>query len=124
MSRQQQWAAAAHKQVKAFAGDKDAAKLKTLCMKAPGLIHQSGLAQALAFLRSRDGIIGKTFVDAIADVYAAGKGGTQDNLVNRALTTDDLAAYMALTADVADVAAWMRRFAQIELKGVDEADPE
>ena len=101
-------------------------------MKTPNLIHQSGLAQAVVFLRSREKKIGETFVNALASekkigetfvnalasVYSKANPSVKSGeaLMKMALTEASLQSYMVLTADVADVAAWMRRFAQIELK--------
>jgi len=121
MSRQRVWAAAAHDEVTKFRNG-DEAKLRTLCMKTPSLIHQSGLAQALVFLRSRDKEIGKGFVDALARVLSKtrSEASSGKKLQDLALGEGDLSSYMALTQDVSDVAAWMRRFAQIELKGDDQ----
>ena len=120
MSRQRRMALAAHEAVQAFKKSTDQSKLRTLCMKTPSLIHQSGLAQALVFLRSREGQIGRDFVNALAKVHEAnGFNGNGQALVNDALAENDLQKYMVLTSAIADVAAWMRRFAQIELKEED-----
>ena len=118
MSRQRTWAAAAHAEVMKVRDTNDQGKIHTLCMKTPSLIHQSGLAQAVVFLRSREKNIGKDFVDMLARVLATTRDGVNngDKLQKLALGEADLSAYMALTQDVSDVAAWLRRFAQIELK--------
>lgn len=117
MSRQRTWAAAAHAEVIKVRDTDDQSKIRTLCMKTPSLIHQSGLAQAIVFLRSREKN-GKDFVDMLARVLATTRDGVNrgDDLQKLALGEGDLSAYMALTQDVSDVAAWLRRFAQIELK--------
>lgn len=118
MSRQRTWAAATHAEVMKIKGSDNESKLRTLCMKTPSLIHQSGLAQAIVFLRSRDKKIGQDFVDMLARVLATTRDNvnTGEKLQKMALGEGDLSAYMALTQDVSDVAAWLRRFAQIELK--------
>ena len=119
-SRQRVWASAAHEQISGFKGGDEEAKLRTLCMKTPSLIHQSGLAQALIFLQSREKEIGKRFVKALAAAYAPkGTHLSGEELVKKALNEDSLQGYMVLTSDISDVAAWMRRFAQIELKKQD-----
>lgn len=118
MSRQRTWAAEAHAEVMKVARTSDQGKIRTLCMKTPSLIHQSGLAQAIVFLRSREKGIGKDFVDMLARVLGTTREGVNsgEKLQKMALGEGDLSAYMALTQDVSDVAAWLRRFAQIELK--------
>ncbi len=118
MTRQQKWAKEALKRVQAYQGP-DEKKYRTLCMRTPALIQQSGLVQALAFLRARDGEEGKRFCSDLAAVYApeqAAKGDPGERLQTLAQSTDALLAYMTLTRDLIDVAIWMRRFAQAELK--------
>jgi CRISPR/Cas system CMR-associated protein Cmr5 small subunit len=113
MSRQREQAARVHERVRGYKGNGEA-KLRTLCMKTPALIHQSGLAQALVFLRSRDGEHGERFVADLAHGLGRSDVKTGDALIKKALQTP-MTEYMVLTASVADVAAWFRRFAQIEL---------
>src|SRR5690554_2797521 len=115
MSRQRTWAAAAHAEVMKIKGSDNESKLRTLCMKTPSLIHQSGLAQAIVFLRSRDKKIGECYVNTLASVLVKTREdvGSGEELQKQALGETDLSAYMALTQDVSDVAAWLRRFAQI-----------
>lgn len=116
MSRQRKQAARAHERVLGYKGGSEA-KLRTLCMKTPSLIHQSGLAQALVFLQSRDDN-GKRFVNDLAYALNHPKCDTGDALIKRALN-EPMVEYMVLTAAVADVSAWFRRFAQIELESND-----
>lgn len=118
MTRQQQWAKAALARVDAVKGDGDEAKFKTLCMTTPALLQQSGLVQGLAFLWARDKDLGKRFVGDLAAVYRGGKAeGSGRKLLDDAQGEEDLRKYMAMTADLIDVAIWFRRFAQAELKG-------
>ena len=119
-SRQRVWASAAHNEILRFKDTPHEAKIATLCMNTPSLIHQSGLAQALVFLQSRKEKDGQRFIDAMTAVYlSAGLKLEKSCLVDEALTKDSLQGYMVLTSDISDVAAWMRRFAQIELKKQD-----
>lgn len=113
MTRQQAWAKAAFDAVRGVADARDATlekKYATHCMKAPTLLRQAGLVQAIAFLRTR-GPEGKRYVDDLAK--ALGKDTTR-------LQTDAHSAalpdYMRLTRDAAGAASWFRRFAQAELK--------
>lgn len=123
-SRQRKWAHEAYQQVVNYRGHELEKKIRTLCMKAPSLIHQSGLAQAVVFLRAREGKVGQNFVDMLASVLRQTRGDMKDGaqLQTRALSIADLNEYMALTQDVSDVAAWLRRFAQIELKQEESSD--
>lgn len=120
-TRQQRWSLSAHQAVRAFAKDtKDKQKkLKTYCMKMPALIQRSGAVQALAFVVSR-GDEGREFTDALAGTYDAKLKGRQ--LLTKAQEADQLSHYLALSRDLLEIAAWYRRFAQIELADVDEHD--
>jgi CRISPR/Cas system CMR-associated protein Cmr5 small subunit len=115
MNRQRDYARKAHEKVLSFKTDNDMSKLKTLCMKSPALLHQSGLAQAFVFLESR-GRYGVTYLNAVCDVQG---GQTLDayraSFLKAGLPLSD---YMRMTQEMADVMAWMRRFAQVELKDV------
>jgi len=122
MTRQQDWARRAHKLVHNRAkGTKDErAKYKTHCMKLPTLLQQSGLIQALVFLRTRENP-GPAFCDEIAVVYGRSELSDGAALVSRAENAP-LPEYLALSRDIADVSVWFRRFAQIELADVPEVD--
>lgn len=120
MTRQQKWAAGALERVKEYHDAPREQQYRTLCMKMPVLIHQSGLVQALAFVRARSdpkkGDVGKAFCSDLARVY--GNHAAQDP--GATLSTDaqgaPLPRYLLLTRDVIAVATWFRRFAQSELK--------
>jgi CRISPR type III-B/RAMP module-associated protein Cmr5 len=96
-------------------------KYRSLCMKAPMLIKQSGLVQALAFFRSReDDVEARLFVDHLAAVYTAGGGqGAADGaaLQRKAHGAATLGDYLALSRELVEISVWMRRFAQSELSG-------
>ena len=113
MTRQQQWSIKAHARVTAIRGEgeKVAAKYNTYARKMPSLIQRSGLIQALVFVESRKGA-GEQFCDDLAHTY--GCGGGREELRDRAQKAP-LAEYLALSRDLAAVALWFRRFAQIEL---------
>ncbi len=119
-TRQQRWSLAAHSAVKGFRakGDDAKKKLKTFCMKTPALIQRSGTVQALAFLLSRKGH-GSDMADSLAKTLGSAKSGNE--LLERAQKMD-LPDYLALTRDLLEVAAWFRRFAQIELADVREEE--
>ncbi len=115
-TRQQRWSLAAHGAVKAFRQDPDVKKLKSLCMKAPALIQRSGAVQAIAFLQSRKQI-GDKMASALAAALTPGEKGA--GLLERAQKMK-LPEYLALTRDLLEVAAWFRRFAQVELGDIEE----
>ncbi len=83
-------------------------------MKGPALIQRAGIVQALAFLLSRNDDRGGHYASDLAAVY-----GYPDPraLLNAARSENcDLTTYLAMTRDLIQIAAWFRRFAQIELQ--------
>ena len=116
VTRHQAWSAAALKCVQARKQGANAREYRTLCMKMPGLIKQAGLVQALVFMRSREKQVGDAFVLDLSEIY-----GKKD-LVAEA-QKQPLAPYLAMTNDLSQIAIWFRRFAQIELADMDEAQP-
>lgn len=125
MTRAQLWAKRALAKVLFRKGRNEEKSYRTLCMKTPILLKQSGPVQALAFLRARDSNSspGKDYADDLAFVFL----GETDNepglrLLQRAHDTQDLAAYLALSSDLIEVSMWFRRFAQAELRSDEETD--
>lgn len=125
-TRAQEWSARAYERVRKNSGKnggvrakatRDDGKYKTSCMKMPGLIHQSGLLQALVFQVARDDS-GEIYVDHLAQTYFGQEGASHRTLIEHA-QQQELKPYMALTHDIAEIAQWFRRFAQIELSGVE-----
>jgi CRISPR-associated protein Cmr5 len=113
MTQQQRWAKHALGRVQIHKGQGSEKKYATLCMKAPSLLRQAGLVQALAFLQTR-GEEGKTLVSDLAEGLGKNAKSLQDDAHEAALPV-----YMALTRNVVALAVWFRRFAQAELKGED-----
>jgi CRISPR type III-B/RAMP module-associated protein Cmr5 len=118
-TRAQTWSSAAFQHVRAQKADKSTVdKYRTCCRRMPGLIHTSGLLQALVFTVSRDDT-GKAYVGHLARAYLGDEKATHETLITRAQSAD-VHAYMALARDIADVAQWFNRFARIELGGGDD----
>lgn len=114
--RQQDWSRKALSKVKEQVSSPKAGKYKTLCMKAAGLIQKGGAIQALAFIRSRgEKNMGSQFYNDMAYIYG------QKTLFED-LQKAELPQYLAMSRDLIEVAAWMRRFAQIEMKDIKEED--
>ncbi len=83
-------------------------------MKAPSLLRQAGLVQALAFLQTRSDE-GKALVTDLAQ----GLDHKDAKSLQEAAHEAALPVYMSLTRNVVALAVWFRRFAQAELKGKD-----
>ncbi|MCB9694479.1 MAG: type III-B CRISPR module-associated protein Cmr5 [Alphaproteobacteria bacterium] len=112
-TRAQEWSRRAFLAVRKQQGRDGADKYRTACMKMPGLVHQSGLLQALVFELARDAQ-GQQFVDDLASTLLQSDEVDHRVLIEEAQKAH-LARYLALTRDVVEVAQWFRRFAQIEL---------
>lgn len=122
MTRQQRWAKLALERVRDHKGKGSESKYKTLCMKMPALLKQSGLVQSLAFMRSRSGQEGKMFCDELAAVYgvqAEGQKSAGEVLQDRSQRAV-LPEYLVLSRDLIDISVWFRRFAQSELADDDK----
>lgn len=121
-TRAQDWSARAYERVRKDSAKnggvrkgatRDDGKYKTSCMKMPSLIHQSGLLQALVFQVARDDS-GEIYVDHLAQTISGDEKKDHRWLIEHA-QKQELKPYMALTHDIAEIAQWFRRFAQIEL---------
>lgn len=115
MNRRQAWAEAAFKAIKAQQAKDEAAqgKYRTHCLKFPSLLLQSGLAQSLAFIASREDKQGALFVKDLAHAI------NEPNLLESARTAE-LDKYTRLSAMALGAAAWFRRFATELKKGDNE----
>lgn len=124
---QRDTAARAFEAVKAMRDDRELnSKFKTLCMKSPALLVQSGLAQTITFLRSRErkkGSPGEKYAAHLVKVLGKDDVKSLDVLQKKALE-DDLTSYMELSASVQDAMIWLRRFAQVEMAQIDDAEDE
>lgn len=124
MTRQQRRAHGAYGCVMAHKQDKAPDEYRSLCLKMPALLKQSGLVQALALMRARGGL-GKDFCDDLSRVY--GFGETEKKLPGQVLQEEaqkaPLASYLTLSRDMIDISVWFRRFAQSELKTDSPDDP-
>lgn len=108
-TRQQRFALNADKLVQGVAESAEWNAWRTIAMKGPTLIQQSGLVQTVAFLRSRKEAALRGYADNLATLL--------DRKDGAALFADardaDLASYLALTRRAIEAATWLRRFAQI-----------
>jgi len=119
MTRQQVWALLAHELVTKMKGGEHEKEFATLCMSGPALLQRSGPLQALVFWRSRKEA-GEDYVECLARLSTNQRQShrSAEELVKLACEAR-LPEYLALSRDLLDISAWLRRFAQIELKGAD-----
>ena len=122
MSRQQKWAEEALKRVRKHKGTDSESKYRTLCLKMPALLKQSGLVQSLAFIRARSGEIGKDFCNELAAVYGVQREDQKSagEVLQERSQSAALPVYLVLSRDLIEVSVWFRRFAQAELRESEE----
>jgi CRISPR-associated protein Cmr5 len=87
--------------------------------KIPILVRQAGLAQALAFIRSRGKEAHQTLLEDLAHTAARLNA---EELITRSREAS-LTTYLHLTREVLTAALWYKRFAQ-SLLGVEEGSDE
>lgn len=128
-TRQQKDALDAHGRVIAFRAtapsdsDKDKATRKKyggMAHKLPILIHDAGLAQAVAFVQSRDNQPQQQLLDDLARTVGLADGAA---LADRSRTAP-LAGYMLLTRRALAALVWYKRFAEsvLDVSQADAAD--
>ena len=93
---------------------------KTRAHSFPAMVMQSGLTQALGFLRAKSqGELGPAY-----RAYAQGIAAVLDrpgaDALHQESITAELPQYRRLTREVLEVAILIRRFAQIELRDDDQ----
>lgn len=120
MTRQQTWSKSALTAVEGWAKDANKAKFKTLCMKMPALIGQSGLVQAVVFMQARSGTEGRRFVEALATTYLGKSDKDIGTTFLKSVQEAELPAYLAMSRDVIAIATWYQRFAQSVMADVEE----
>ena len=116
----------AHQAILLMKAQPQPGKLKTLCKKTPSTLCQSGLAQTVVFLRSRDRpksreTHGTQYLEQLVKVMDRGDIKTIKALQDKALKAD-VVDYIALSAEVQRAVEWMRRFAQIEMADIQEQE--
>lgn len=94
---------------------------KTRAMGFPALVMQSGLAQAIGFLRSKSGTPSNAYARYLADL-AVVMGKVDAKTLHEAVIQAPIPDYRYLTRDALDAAAWLKRFAQTLL--TDQEDRE
>lgn len=116
-TRDQRYATKVHSQAQMVKSDfkDDYRKYGAMCHKLPILIRTAGLAQALAFVDSRDKPIYKRFLRDLAQTL-----DMEEDLCTQARKVE-LNDYMRLTWQVMAALVWYKRFAQ-SILGVDASE--
>lgn len=120
-TREQLFAARTHRQILSALADYERrpAELKqyrSMILSAPALVHNAGLAQALAFITSRDkekAAAQRRLADDLAKTVL-GDQATGEELLNQACGAGgELRDYLYLARQVLEALVWFRRYAQI-----------
>ena len=125
-TRTRMMASEAYQRVAAREGKPHEKEYKSLAEALPGLILQTGLAQATGFLIAKDEHAHKAALDDLNAVLGAAKvvetaGGRQ--LHDKIIKTDDPRRWMQLTRHSLTASGWIKRYAQGLLKSsTDSAD--
>jgi CRISPR-associated protein Cmr5 len=92
----------------------DNAKYSQLAKRFPSLVHNCGLAQALAFVQAKekDENIGKAYIAHLSKVMGLGDNVDLGDLSRNA----DLKAYQRLTREAIESATWIKRYAEALLE--------
>jgi CRISPR-associated protein Cmr5 len=115
--QEQEYAAKIYGQIREYPGGfpegtSERKRYGSMAHKLPILVHQAGLAQALAFVQSRN----KTPYDKLLEHLAAAVGETDvAHLLERSRGAE-LTEYVYLTERVLLALKWYKRFAQSVLK--------
>lgn len=117
--RQQDWSLKAHKLIGVVGGGdaKAGSEYKTVAMKGPVLLQQSGVMQTLAFFLSRRDPAGREWCRHLAEIHGAQDAKALLQQAQHAAMPD----YLRLSRDLIDISIWLRRFAQILLESTNES---
>lgn len=108
-TRDQQYASAIYKRVMNIKDESFATNYGSLAHKLPVLIHASGLAQALAFVDSRNKEQGPAYL--LEDLARTVSGKSASEFVKRSRECS-LREYMYLTEQTLAALLWYKRYAQ------------
>jgi CRISPR-associated protein Cmr5 len=88
-------------------GDKEYSQL---AKKFPALVHNCGLAQAIAFVQAKEGVTGEAYLAHLTRTMGeVGDIGTSSR-------SADLMKYQRLTREVIDSASWLKRYSEALLE--------
>lgn len=107
-TRQQRRAQVAYSCVSSRAeGDEDYSQL---AKKFPALVHNCGLAQAIAFVLAKESDTGKTYISHLTQTM-----GEKGDIENTSRTAD-LMKYQQLAREAIESATWLKRYSEALLE--------
>lgn len=113
LTRQQLRAQSAYNSVSSFKGEmneKEVEDYAQLAKKFPALVHNCGLAQAIAFVQAKEGATGEAYIAHLAQTM--GSIGDIGSISRSA----DLMKYQKLTREAIESATWLKRYSEALLE--------
>lgn len=108
-TRDQKYAKIVHEQISKLAKNRsDTKSYSSLALKLPVLIRSSGLAQAIAFVKSRGMEDGKMLLEHLSQALEL----ENSDALEKKIQTAGLVEYMYLTRRTLAALLWYKRFAQ------------
>jgi CRISPR-associated protein Cmr5 len=89
---------------------KDAEDYAQLAKKFPALVHNCGLAQAIAFVQAKEGKIGESYIAHLTKTMGEERDLGSDS------RSADLMKYQRLTREVIEAATWLKRYSEALLE--------
>ncbi len=89
------------------AGDENYSQL---AKKFPALVHNCGLAQAIAFVQAKEGATGEAYISHLTKTMSE----TED--IGKTSRSADLMKYQRLTREAIESASWLKRYSEALLE--------
>jgi len=89
---------------------KEAEDYAQIAKKFPALVHNCGLAQAIAFVQAKEGRTGETYIAHLT------KTMSEEGDIGSASRSADLMKYQRLTREVIESATWLKRYSEALLE--------
>lgn len=112
--RSQKYAQEAYPLVVKVYGHQLEAKYRTLALNFPSMILQSGLSQAIGYLRAKGKDEHQMLLDHLATLVLGKQA--QDKQLHQTILTADLTHYQLLTRQTLEAASWLKRYTQALLE--------
>jgi len=87
--------------------EKETEDYAQIAKKFPALVHNCGLAQAIAFVQAKEGETGETYIAHLTKTMMSEEGD-----IGSASRSADLMKYQRLTREVIESATWLKRYSE------------
>ncbi len=83
-----------------------------LARKFPALAHNCGLAQAIAFVRAKEGNTGTMYLNHLSSVMDGPKNDLDERSLDERSREASLSEYQLLSQEAIEAATWLKRYAE------------